>query len=88
MEVLNSRKLVMAPWCEDPDSEDLIKKRTTELSAASAEQEKQTTEEGGAAPALTGAMKPLCIPIEQVSTYKRNQLYLIRRRIVIRLQLQ
>lgn len=62
--VLNKRKLVLAPWCEEEETEDEMKKLTK---AASLEQEAEVMAEGedGGAPALTGAMKSLCIPLEQ-----------------------
>merc|ERR1711964_465760 len=62
MPVLNQRKLVLAPWCETEETEDEIKKLTKEASGK--EEELVTGEEGGV-PALTGAMKSLCIPLEQ-----------------------
>ncbi|KAF4701679.1 hypothetical protein FOZ63_016212, partial [Perkinsus olseni] len=60
MPALNARKLVLAPWCEAEESEEQIKKITAEQSK---EQVVVTDEEGGA-PALSGAMKSLCIPLE------------------------
>jgi len=64
MPALNKRKLVLAPWCEDPETEEAIKKETQRLSVE--QSTVQTTPEGEAcAPALTGAMKSLCIPLEQ-----------------------
>lgn len=62
MPALNQRKLILAPWCETCESEEAMKKATKEASAAEATQ--AATEEG-AAPALTGAMKSLCIPLDQ-----------------------
>eukprot|EP00922_Rhytidocystis_sp_ex-Travisia-forbesii_P028299 GHVS01041538.1.p1 GENE.GHVS01041538.1~~GHVS01041538.1.p1 ORF type:complete len:698 (+),score=132.17 GHVS01041538.1:61-2154(+) len=59
MDILNSKKLVLAPWCEDIETEEQIKKETQKLSAIPA----ATNAEG--CTALTGAMKPLCIPLEQ-----------------------
>lgn len=32
MPALNAKKLILAPWCEEPESEDFIKKETTKLS--------------------------------------------------------
>ncbi|XP_055388345.1 LOW QUALITY PROTEIN: uncharacterized protein LOC129616798 [Condylostylus longicornis] len=61
MPILNEKKLILAPWCEDPATEEEIKKETTRLSLV---QQEETTEEG-CAPALTGAMKSLCIPLDQ-----------------------
>ncbi|KAF4663333.1 hypothetical protein FOL47_005806 [Perkinsus chesapeaki] len=60
MPSLNNRKLILAPWCETEESEEQIKKITAEQSK---EQVVITDEEGGA-PALSGAMKSLCIPLE------------------------
>lgn len=60
--VLNKKKLVLAPWCEEEETEDEMKKLTK---AASAEEEVLVQGEEGGAPALTGAMKSLCIPLEQ-----------------------
>lgn len=62
MPVLNEKKLVLAPWCEDPETEEDIRKETTRLSLM---QQDEIVEEG--CPSLTGAMKPLCIPLVQVS---------------------
>jgi prolyl-tRNA synthetase len=53
---LNRKHLILAPWCEDPETEDEMKKKTTE----------EALELLGDDPkALTGAMKSLCIPLEQ-----------------------
>eukprot|EP01071_Lankesteria_metandrocarpae_P009665 Lankesteria_metandrocarpae@DN5234_c0_g1_i1.p2 len=52
---LNKKMMVMAPWCCDKDTERMIKEKTI----ASASQD------GAADSALTGAMKALCIPLEQ-----------------------
>ncbi|CEM27581.1 unnamed protein product [Vitrella brassicaformis CCMP3155] len=70
---LNQRKIVLAPWCQEEETEDEIKKRTTEEAAQTLANEQATQpaaaaaaaagegEEEYAAPALTGAAKPLCI---------------------------
>eukprot|EP00922_Rhytidocystis_sp_ex-Travisia-forbesii_P028294 GHVS01041533.1.p1 GENE.GHVS01041533.1~~GHVS01041533.1.p1 ORF type:complete len:704 (+),score=120.51 GHVS01041533.1:150-2261(+) len=58
MDVLNAKKLVLAPWCEDIETEALIKKETQRLSAT-------PVATAADASSLTGAMKPLCIPLEQ-----------------------
>jgi len=56
---LNRRKMILAPWCELKESEEAIK-------AATKETEKTVvTEEGAGAPALSGSMKTLCIPMMQ-----------------------
>lgn len=62
MPALNDKKLVLAPWCEEPESEEYIKKETTRLSLEAADESKGL-EEG--ATSLTGAMKALCIPLDQ-----------------------
>lgn len=62
MPALNRRKLVLAPWCETAESEEAIKKATKELSA---EVVTEPLEDGAGAPALSGAMKSLCIPLDQ-----------------------
>ena len=59
MPALNNKKMILAPWCEDPESEEEIKKLTAQISK---EQIKET--ESGDAPALSGSMKTLCIPFE------------------------
>lgn len=81
MPILNEKKLIMAPWCEDPASEDEMKKETARMSQAVQEEVSllilnyaksrmfdciQEVEDG-CAPALTGGMKSLCIPLEQVT---------------------
>jgi prolyl-tRNA synthetase len=58
MPALNNKKMVLAPWCEDPESEEDIKKLTAQIS------KEQVKDESGEAPALSGAMKTLCIPFE------------------------
>lgn len=55
MDALNQKKMVMAPWCEEIQTEEEIKKETQRLSS------KQTNIET----TLSGAMKPLCIPLDQ-----------------------
>ncbi|CDJ51864.1 prolyl-tRNA synthetase, putative [Eimeria brunetti] len=56
MPALNRRHVVLAPWCEDPETETQIKKETQRLSELHAREN---------ADGMTGAMKPLCIPFEQ-----------------------
>lgn len=56
---LAKRKMILAPWCETEESEEEIKALTKNTEAESAVQEE------GAAPALTGSMKCLCLPLEQ-----------------------
>ena len=58
MPALNNKKMILAPWCEDPESEEEIKKLTAQMS------KEQVKDEAGEAPALSGAMKTLCIPFE------------------------
>lgn len=58
MPVINNGKLVLAPWCEDPETEEEIKKESTRL-------QEIITEYSGFS-SLTGAIKPLCIPMQQV----------------------
>ncbi|KJP86437.1 prolyl-tRNA synthetase [Plasmodium fragile] len=55
MDALNRKKMVLAPWCEDISTEEEIKKETQRLS-----QNQANTETS-----LSGAMKPLCIPLDQ-----------------------
>ncbi|VTZ70993.1 proline--tRNA ligase, putative [Plasmodium chabaudi chabaudi] len=55
MDALNKKKMVLAPWCEDIATEEEIKKETQRLSM------NQTNVETS----LSGAMKPLCIPLDQ-----------------------
>ncbi|GIX65764.1 prolyl-tRNA synthetase [Babesia caballi] len=52
MPALNDMKLVLVPWCEDPETEAQIKAETQRLS--------QENSEG-----RTGGMKCLCLPLEQ-----------------------
>jgi prolyl-tRNA synthetase len=51
---LKARKLVLAPWCEDKETEDEIKKKTR---LEFEEDEKNT--------GMSGAMKTLCLPLER-----------------------
>eukprot|EP00388_Colpodella_angusta_P039637 GDKK01047900.1.p1 GENE.GDKK01047900.1~~GDKK01047900.1.p1 ORF type:complete len:713 (+),score=286.20 GDKK01047900.1:1-2139(+) len=64
---LNEKKLVLAPWCGEKETEDLIKEETKRLSEEAAGAAAVAAELANceSAPALTGAMKPLCIPINQ-----------------------
>ncbi|KAK1937407.1 putative prolyl-tRNA synthetase [Babesia divergens] len=52
MPALNDNKLVLVPWCEDPETEEQIKEETRRLS-----------QENSAG--KTGGMKCLCLPLEQ-----------------------
>eukprot|EP00931_Biecheleriopsis_adriatica_P093608 TRINITY_DN67333_c0_g1_i1.p1 TRINITY_DN67333_c0_g1~~TRINITY_DN67333_c0_g1_i1.p1 ORF type:complete len:574 (-),score=116.17 TRINITY_DN67333_c0_g1_i1:29-1717(-) len=61
MPLLNQRKLILAPWCESPESEAQIRAATKEASSAESAQ----AADEGSVPALSGAMKSLCIPLEQ-----------------------
>ncbi|KAL8273932.1 hypothetical protein Esti_002111 [Eimeria stiedai] len=56
MAVLNRKHLVLAPWCEDPETETEIKKETQRLSELQAKEQQD---------GMTGAMKTLCIPFDQ-----------------------
>ncbi|CDI86493.1 hypothetical protein EPH_0020210 [Eimeria praecox] len=56
MPALNRRHVVLAPWCEDPETEAQIKKETQRLSEIQAREN---------ADGMTGAMKSLCIPFDQ-----------------------
>ena len=51
---LKQRKLILAPWCEDKETEEAIKAKTRE---AFEEDEKAT--------GMSGAMKTLCIPLDR-----------------------
>jgi len=62
MPLLNKGKLILAPWCETVESEEAIKKATRELSL---KESQQATANEDSIPALSGAMKSLCIPMEQ-----------------------
>ncbi|KAK6590296.1 proline-tRNA synthetase class II aaRS (ybak RNA binding domain plus tRNA synthetase) [Cryptosporidium xiaoi] len=65
MPVLNNKKLVLAPWCEEESCEEEIKKETTRLSLEMESNNSQS---------LTGAMKSLCIPNDQpYSLEKENK---------------
>ncbi len=55
MSELNQKKIVMTPWCEEEESEKLVKEKSKEDSKA-AENEGEDI--------LTGAAKTLCVPIE------------------------
>ena len=59
MPALNNKKLILAPWCEDLESEEEIKKLTAQLS-----KDQVKEDASGEAPALSGSMKTLCIPFE------------------------
>lgn len=54
MDVLNQKKMVIAPWCEEVSCEEEIKKETTRLSLENEDNQ-----------SMTGAMKSLCIPKDQ-----------------------
>ena len=58
MPALNNKKMLLAPWCECTDCEEEAKKKTAALS------KEKATDANGDAPALSGAMKTLCIPFE------------------------
>lgn len=62
MPALNQGKLILAPWCETTESEDGIKKATRD---AYGEESTQATADESTASGLSGAMKSLCIPLEQ-----------------------
>lgn len=64
---LNNKKLILAPWCEEKETEDQIKDETKRLSEEAAGAAAVAAEQANceSAPALTGAMKPLCIPLNQ-----------------------
>eukprot|EP00918_Siedleckia_nematoides_P037718 GHVU01081799.1.p1 GENE.GHVU01081799.1~~GHVU01081799.1.p1 ORF type:complete len:708 (+),score=189.62 GHVU01081799.1:223-2346(+) len=55
--VLAAKKVVMAPWCETPESEEWLKTETQRLLLAAAQD--------GQAPALGGSAKSLCMPFKQ-----------------------
>jgi hypothetical protein len=55
MSELNQKKLVLTPWCEEEESEKLVKEKSKEESKL-AENEGEDT--------LTGSAKTLCLPIE------------------------
>merc|ERR1712194_881479 len=77
VEKLDQKVLFLVPWCETVESEEEIKKLTKEVSeknateaatkqAAAAAAESLVDENGESfAPALSGAIKTLCIPLEQ-----------------------
>ena len=52
--------MVLAPWCEEVDSEEWVKEQTKK----DGEEQKQTNPEE-AAKGLSGAAKTLCIPFNQ-----------------------
>ncbi|KAF8822927.1 prolyl-tRna synthetase (ProRS) [Cardiosporidium cionae] len=53
-----NKKLVLVPWCEEPETEDQIKKETARLSLGLQAQHDATS-------ALTSGIKCLCIPFDQ-----------------------
>ena len=55
MSELNQKKIVLTPWCEEEESEKLVKERSKE--------ESKTAENEGEE-ILTGAAKTLCLPLE------------------------
>lgn len=59
MDALNSKKVVLVPWCEAIPCEERVKAETGRLS-------QEAATEGTAI--MTGAMKTLCIPMEQPTT--------------------
>jgi len=59
--LLQQRKLILAPWCETEESEEAIKEATRGLPAATS----APSSEAGSGSGLSGAMKSLCIPLEQ-----------------------
>ena len=59
MPALNNKKMILAPWCEDPESEEEIKKLTAQIS-----KDQLKEDAAGELPALSGSMKTLCIPFE------------------------
>ena len=72
VEKLDQKVLFLVPWCETIESEEEIKKLTKEISekaaakSAAAQAESLTDQNGEEfAPALSGAIKTLCIPLEQ-----------------------
>jgi len=66
---LDKKVLFLCPWCETMESEEEIKKLTKEISEkhAQEQQAQAALEENGEefAPALSGAIKTLCIPLVQ-----------------------
>ena len=68
MPALNNRKMLLAPWCEDVECEEEVKKKT-----AQASKDKVQHDANGEAPALSGAMKTLCIPLE-TSGYQKEMI--------------
>lgn len=56
MPLLNQRKLILAPWCESPESEEAMKQASREA----------VSKMGSAEDSVTlGAIKSLCIPFDQ-----------------------
>lgn len=66
---LDKKVLFLCPWCETIESEEEIKKLTKEISEKAAQEQAvaASVDENGEefAPALSGAIKTLCIPLEQ-----------------------
>ncbi len=56
MSELNQKKIVLTPWCEEEESEKIVKERSKE--------ESKTAENEGEE-ILTGAAKTLCLPLDQ-----------------------
>ncbi len=71
IEKLDQKVLFLVPWCELIESEEEIKKITKEISEKrekeQAAKQVDLIDENGEefAPALSGAIKTLCIPLEQ-----------------------
>ena len=64
---LDKKVMFLVPWCETTESEEEIKKLTKEISEKSAAQVEANATENGEEfqPALSGAVKTLCLPLEQ-----------------------
>eukprot|EP01114_Cavostelium_apophysatum_P005063 TRINITY_DN1565_c0_g1_i1.p1 TRINITY_DN1565_c0_g1~~TRINITY_DN1565_c0_g1_i1.p1 ORF type:complete len:582 (+),score=158.15 TRINITY_DN1565_c0_g1_i1:70-1746(+) len=60
---LDARKVALAPWCDNPKCEDLVKDRTKEKKKA--EEKKPEELKPEEFEPLTGAAKSLCIPFDQ-----------------------
>lgn len=59
--VLDEKNMILAPFCDNPECEEMIKKKTAEISKQEAEKEGEESHK------LTGAAKTLCAPFDQPS---------------------
>lgn len=63
MPALNKGHMVLAPWCEEVESEEWVKDESGRVYKEAQQEAKEDAEE--AAKALSGSAKTLCIPFNQ-----------------------